>query len=46
MNKIAIVAVLALALTGLLFGQSDTKAMPRARLGASARLGSLVVTVQ
>lgn len=37
MNKIAIVAVLALALTGLLFGQSDTKAMPRARLGANSQ---------
>lgn len=37
MNKIAIVAVLALALTGLLFGQSDTKAMPRVRLGATSQ---------
>jgi len=37
MNKITIIAVLALALTGLLFGQSDAKAMPRARLGATSQ---------
>ena len=37
MNKITIIAVLALALTGLLFGQSDAKAMPRARLGANSQ---------